>query len=196
MRVIPRFLLFAILLSATLLPAAGASAQIPYGEEPAERPPAAEEVPDPEAMPEPVPAVEPEVAAEPEPLPVTGIVDQIFTGFGGSMRTLIRTEAEWNGFWRQAQGGRDPIPPAPEIDFGTQMVVAAALGARPTEGYSIDIASVQASEEGIHVEVVEISPGEGCLINRTETTPVKAVAVPKRPGLVTFSEQSTVRECG
>lgn len=183
MRVI---LAFAVLLVAA---AAAASAQEPSAYPPPEPlpPPPADErqVPD-----------EPAAPAPSEPLFQTVIVDRFYSGIGASKRMLIRTGEEWRGFWRELYGDEEPIPAAPVIDFETSMVVVAALGTRPTEGYWVEVESVLASEDGIQVEIVESTPGEGCVVNEALTTPVTAVAVERREGQVTFIEREEVRACG
>jgi len=178
-------LAFAVL----LVTAAAASAQEPSAYPPPEPPP-------------PPPADERQVPVEPaasppsEPLFQTVIVDQFYSGIGASKRMLIRTGEEWRGFWRELYGEEEPIPAAPVIDFETSMVVVAALGTRATEGYWIEIESVVASEEGIQVEIVETTPGEGCVVNETITAPVTAVAVERREGPATFISREEVRPCG
>jgi hypothetical protein len=180
-------LAFALLLVAT----AAASAQTPSAYPPPEPPPPSpadeRQVPVPD---------EPAAPAPSEPLFQTVIVDQFYSGIGASKRMLIRTGEEWRGFWREMYGDEEPIPTAPVIDFETSMVVVAALGTRPTEGYWVEIESVLASEEGIQVKIIETAPGEGCVVNEALTSPVTAVAVERSEGQVTFIEREEVRPCG
>ena len=182
-----------------LLAIAGAAGAQDRPAEPAYDPPPAEPPAQPAEPSEPVTADE-EIPAEPpaptwEPLSMTPVVDQFYTGVTGSTRTVLRTEEAWAGFWRELRGDEDPIPPPPFIDFGAQIVVVAAMGERPTGGYVIDITAVDASEDGLRVEVVEMSPGEGCTVNDAVSAPVKAVAVDRVEGEATFVEHQVVQPC-
>lgn len=112
-----------------------------------------------------------------------------------SRRLVLRSDAEWESFWREAHANRTSPEPAPEIDFDRSMVLAATMGQRSTGGHSIDVESVLAIDGVTRVGVVETSPGEGCLVTQALTAPAVAVAVDRRAGDVTWTTRQETAEC-
>ena len=55
-----------------------------------------------------------------------------------SLRLVITNRDEFSDFWKRLTSRVPPggwVPPLPEIDFSKEMIVVAAMGARPTSGY-------------------------------------------------------------
>lgn len=117
------------------------------------------------------------------------------SGIEDSRRLVIRSDSEWEAFWSEAHANRTSPEPAPEIDFDRSMVVAATLGQRSTGGYSIDIDDVYAIDGATLVEVVETSPGEGCLVTQALTAPAVAVVVDRRAGEATWTSGEEISTC-
>lgn len=118
-----------------------------------------------------------------------------YSGIEERRRAVARTEAEWQEIWSQIASRQVP-PSPPTVDFDTRMVIVAAMGSRPTGGHAIAIESVRAEGGRIVVEVVETSPGPGCMTTQAFTAPVVAVTVEKRPGEAAFVERSVTEPCG
>ena len=111
------------------------------------------------------------------------------------IRVVIRDGDAWNKMWREMFAnplcGSNEVPPPPPIDFTREMIIVAALGARPTSGYGIVID--QAYERGDRLEVVvrSILPGGGTF--QVLTNPVDVVRLPKTQRPVIFREIQTER---
>lgn len=127
--------------------------------------------------------------------PIEAVAGSSYTGIEDRRRLVIRERAEWEAFWRELAANQIPTPPAPEIDFGRSMVVAATMGTRPTGGYSIAIDEVAWSGGTIRVTVVETSPGEDCVLTQALTAPVAAVEVERREGEAVFVEREEPYAC-
>src|SRR5687768_7556191 len=56
------------------------------------------------------------------------------------LRAVVRDATTWRGAWATIWGDVSPAPALPTVDFSRDMVVVAALGQRPTGGFSIVIA--------------------------------------------------------
>jgi len=151
--------------------------------------------------PEPAPAVEPAPTITPEPGPVSaGTADTTasapagagYAPYGGtasvqirrigqysqsgitaSERRVIRDETSYAQFWSSLGAGGQ----RPPVDFTRDVVVAVAGGQRNTGGYSIAVDRVDRSGSGVAVEVVETTPGRGCLMTQALTQPVDVVVV-------------------
>lgn len=126
---------------------------------------------------------------------VEPLLDDSYSGFDERRRQVIRASGTWADVWEQLHEGRSPVPERPAVDFGDSMVILAAMGSRPTGGYSIEVESVHRDGETLYVVVRETSPGENCGVTQAFTAPTTAVRVPRVSGDVHFVEKEAVREC-
>ena len=122
-----------------------------------------------------------------------------FTAYSGLTATgnvVIRDATAWAALWKEIYATVEPQPDLPSIDFAQEMIVSAALGTRSSGGY--DIVLAQAAEDAgvVQVEVVETSPGAGCLTTQALTQPVDLARMPRRDGTVSFVVVQKVRACG
>lgn len=123
----------------------------------------------------------------PVPLPwVNGFPSQ--TPF----RLVIRNRDEFSDFWKGLISKVPPgkwTPSLPEIDFSKEMIIVAAMGERPSPGYSIIIDG--ACEADGHVEVFVTSVEGGISCGPTlgvVTAPADAVRIPRTDLPVVFRE--------
>lgn len=116
------------------------------------------------------------------------------SGIEERRRVVVRDDGEWRALWRQATGNILPPPEPPEVEFGAHMVVAAAMGRRPSGGYSIEIDEVRRDGGRLYVSVVETSPGPDCFTTQALTEPLVAVRVPRADD-VAFVESEATRSC-
>ena len=127
------------------------------------------------------------------------VLEEVHTSLVSTIRdrrhSVIRTATEWEQFWNELQGAVQPRPELPLIDFDENMVIVAAMGQRPTGGYSIEVEDVLGTDGGLAVQVVESSPSPTCLVAQAVTMPVTAVVVTRTDGLVTFVEETRTHEC-
>jgi hypothetical protein len=84
---------------------------------------------------------------------------------------VIRTKADWEELWVRHVILVSPCPPAPEVDFSSDMMICAFMGQRRTGGYSISIERICTVEEEVHVEVVKCSPPLGVPVIQVVTFP-------------------------
>jgi hypothetical protein len=139
------------------------------------------------------------------PASVTGVAirrdDNSVTVFQGSSgiaapeRLVIRNEAEWQSAWNRLVANVSPQPSLPSIDFSHDMVLLAALGARPTTGYGIHIAHVGRTSGVTYVEVRTERPGKRCRPAQRTVTPADVAVVSQFNEPVTFVEVDSVIAC-
>ena len=120
---------------------------------------------------------------------------RVHTGMSERQRSVVRDAATWAQLWRTIASGDSPPPPVPELDFDSEMAIVAAMGTRPSGGYSIHIDAVREADGQLHVAVREVSPGPNCLVSFAMTAPVVAVRVARRDGPVTFVEHAETVDC-
>lgn len=118
-----------------------------------------------------------------------------YSGYEERQRLVIRDAASMAQFWATLTAGVSPQPPVPAVDFSTEMVIVAAMGSRPSGGYSIHVDQVYERDGRVTAVVREVSPSASCVVTAALTTPVAAVRIPRRPGDVTFAERTSTRRC-
>ena len=124
------------------------------------------------------------------------IFTELFSGIPDARRLVIRTSVEWNALWEEVTQNRMPKPPPPEVDFEQYMVIVAAMGSRPTGGYTVTVDEVNQGQGQLLAEVRETSPGPTCMTTQALTAPVTAVRVVRSEGRVTFVEVQDQHDCG
>jgi hypothetical protein len=118
------------------------------------------------------------------------------SGLGDSARLVISDAQTWAIIWAQLTARGQPQPPLPTVDFGTERLLLAALGRRPTGGYDIRIDSLVRFEHGSVAYVTTRAPGQSCVTTQALTHPVEIVRVSPAPlEPIAFDQQAVVVEC-
>jgi len=133
-------------------------------------------------------------------VPITRFTSDSFaytfnSGITSRKEVVIRDQAAWSELWQNIHATMTPAPPLPEVDFGQEMVLAAALGNRSGGGYDVVIAQAAEDAAGLHVEVAQTSPGAGCATTQALTQPVDLARVQRHEGPVEFVETQRVVHC-
>jgi hypothetical protein len=127
------------------------------------------------------------------------LIDEAHTtfisGIPDARRDVIRTQEEWEAFWDEFQANRLPQTDPPAVDFSTQMVIVATMGTRNTGGYEITVEDMFDDAGTLIVQVLQASPGGGCLTTQALTAPATAVAVSAVDGDPEFVEADLMRDC-
>lgn len=106
----------------------------------------------------------------------------------GKRLLVIRNANEFSEFWADHSATQAPIPPEPDVDFETSMVIAAFAGERETGGYSITIEDIRENNEFMIVEVEIETPGDNCAVAQALTQPHHVVVLDDSDKPVQFSE--------
>ena len=117
------------------------------------------------------------------------------SGITESQRLVIRDQAAWQQVWNDVYRFTFPAPALPEVDFTREMVVVAALGQKPTGGYSIFIDGATETANGVTINVRSVSPGANCAVTLALTNPVDIARVTRREAAVNFSETAATQNC-
>lgn len=116
-----------------------------------------------------------------------------YGGMGMQQHLVIRDAKAWATVWQQIAGTGEPRPDVPVVDFTRDVVIVAALGWRPSSGYSIDITEVRVGGGDAVVFLEERDPGQSCVVLAVETAPVAFAIVPSFPGLAMFVDHPVSR---
>ena len=110
-------------------------------------------------------------------------------------RVVIRDESSWAAYWNDFHANIVPMPDPPSVDFSTKMVVAAAMGTRPSGGYSVSVSAVYQQDGTLFFRIREASPAPTCLNVAVVTAPAVAVLADRWDGPVEFVEESGTNSC-
>ncbi len=126
----------------------------------------------------------------PEPYSLT-----FYSGIDDAQRVIVRTQTQWQDVWTAIWSRTSPMPLLPSIDFEREMVIVAAMGSRPTGGFSILIESASESGQQVNVVVRSVSPARNCGVTQAFSQPVDVARVARYDGPVTFTERTDLLTC-
>ncbi|WP_242345270.1 protease complex subunit PrcB family protein [Anaeromyxobacter terrae] len=126
-------------------------------------------------------------------LPQATELSSPYSAFTGPSRLVVRDEPTWAEAWATIHGPVSELPPLPAVDFSREMVLVAAIGQRPSGGYTVTFSAVTAVGDGLRATVQESAPGPGCGTATVITSPVVAIRVPRVEGAVQFVDGPVVR---
>lgn len=107
-----------------------------------------------------------------------------------AFRLVIKSRDEFSDFWKRLTAPVPPggwVPSLPEIDFSKEMIVVAAMGRRPSSGYSIFIDGACEADGQIEVFVSSVEGMCGVELG-VVTSPADAVRLPRSDLPVVFRE--------
>jgi hypothetical protein len=116
------------------------------------------------------------------------------SGAEPSRSQVFISQAEWSAFWTEHR----PTAAVPSVDFGSDMVILAAVGQRSEAGDSVEIRRVLPVGDSTFVVRVERVPGDFCSPAQKLHYPYHLVVVPDVPLPVRFVEPVEVERvpCG
>lgn len=120
--------------------------------------------------------------------PFQTIAAETHSGLRERRREVIRDEASFARLWAEIHAGSTPAPALPPVDFDQHMLIAVALGTRPSGGFGIKVQSVTSRGERLEVAVTESCPAPGAMVITALTQPVEVVRVPRLRQAPTFRE--------
>lgn len=132
------------------------------------------------------------------PVPVREVDTLLLTSTSGitaSRRQVIRDADELEAAWRAATGPLLPETPAPDVDFGADLVLLVAMGERPSGGHSIDLSALAEADDTLYATVEETEPGASCVPTAVLTQPVLMIRAPGVGTDVVFIEAKSVLDC-
>jgi hypothetical protein len=115
--------------------------------------------------------------------------------FGTETLQVIRDQAAWQSLWSRMNSNHFPAPALPAVDFSAEMVVVAAVGGKPSGGFSVSVDSASERSGTVIVEVTMTSPGPNCIVAGLMTSPVATAKLPTRTGAVNFNVTRRVTNC-
>lgn len=118
-----------------------------------------------------------------------------FSGVRQEQRLAVRTRTQWRAAWRSIARSSSLEHGPPTIDFRREMVLIAAMGARPSGGYRVVIEKILDRPGDLQVVVRHISPGPNCGAIAAITHPLDAVRIPASPKPLSWVVREQVSDC-
>lgn len=143
---------------------------------------------------DPVGAPVPEGALSIQPEEILS-VQTAWSGFDEPTRALITDDEGWAAAWETLHANQSSVPERPEVDFQSNVILLAAMGVRPTTGYTVTIDEVHYYEDTLYVSVLERSPGPSCGTGQAITSPVHVVKVPTQATSARFDVSTRTFSC-
>lgn len=106
---------------------------------------------------------------------------------------VIVSAEEWRDLWLYVHG--DQVAPLPAIDFSRYVVLALFQGEKPSGGYSLHVSKARSVGGSLIVSVDDISPGQGCSVTESVTTPFTFVVTQKFTGSFATEVARKVIDC-
>lgn len=126
-------------------------------------------------------------------LPFNEVVYQPTSGFETPLRTVLRSEAEWQTFSAVLYKG-EVASPTP-VDFREFMLIASARGSAPDGCYATEVKRIALQENVVSVLIADTRSTGSCGCLSVVVTPVQVVSVARVEGPVEFSVTNETREC-
>ena len=107
----------------------------------------------------------------------------------------VRSQKEWDKLltqlgWPSPKGSTPPV-----IDFQKSTLLVAALGTRPTGGYSVLFQGAFDDGAAIHAFLLEARPGPNCTATTAITHPIAVALIPRSSEPVDFNISSADVNC-
>jgi PrcB C-terminal len=100
-------------------------------------------------------------------------------------QSVATTPEEWAKLWKNYRRNLVPAPALPEVNFEKEMIVAVAMGTKPSGGYAIAIKRIEKTDKGVVVHYRETAPAPGGIGIAVLTQPFHIIRLEKG-GPVTF----------
>jgi len=136
------------------------------------------------------PGCSPPVSLAQTAVSLTTIQKGSYSGVREPLQIVIRDQQEWVALWARHTSIRDKSPPAQEIDFSAEMVVALFLGQKSTGGYSVEITRAGLDGSNLRFYYRERSPTPGAMVTQALTQPYHLVRLSRSESTPVFVKQS------
>jgi hypothetical protein len=124
-------------------------------------------------------------------LKITALPELGFLGQVEEFR-VVRSLKEWNALNPTSRQESTPI----DVDFTKYTLLVAALGTRPSGGYTVTIRDARDDGTMVHVSVLEVRPrGPDCTATALLTYPTTAALIPRTDKAVRFEIESADLDC-
>jgi hypothetical protein len=126
---------------------------------------------------------------------LTEVFATSYSAIRSSQRLVITDDGQWERFWADAHATVSPIPARPDVDLRQQVLIAVALGERPSGGFVIHIDSARAATDGREVFLTKYRPGSRCGTTGALTQPIHVVSVAAVAGSTRYIESEQEYNC-
>lgn len=122
-----------------------------------------------------------------EPVAFATVYASTSSGVDARRGELITDSGRWSAVWNEIHRRSSPLPSLPSVDFGSEMVLFAAMGQEPDACWSLGIEGVEATgDRSLQVSVAETRRPMSCACTAVVVNPVHAVRLSRRDRRASF----------
>ena len=118
------------------------------------------------------------------------------SGFQTPENLVVRDNNTFGALWANLTSDNGAPPSLPQINFTTNMVIAAIMGLEPSCGYSINITSITNQTGNIVVNITKTTPQLGIERCMTQTSPYIIVETSRSNEATVFQKPATSPQPG
>lgn len=106
--------------------------------------------------------------------------------------TVVQNQKEWN---RILEKYKIKSLDSNLVDFAKDTLLVAFIGSRTSGGYSVNFEKIEDRGSILVAYIVEVEPGENCLVTQSITYPIHIVKIPKTDKKVQFIKRTKTSVC-
>lgn len=125
------------------------------------------------------------------------LAKNVMSGHAEKMNYVITSKEDWEMLWDKVSSIYHPRPPAPEVDFSNESVIAIFQGSQPSSGYSTTVSKLVKSGKKLKVFVREVLPADDCAVLLVITRPYEIIRTEKvrDADRVVFKVKQDIKAC-
>lgn len=115
-------------------------------------------------------------------------------GLRAETKAVVKDGKAWEEIWAKANGHLAPVPKAPTVDFGKEMVAVYGCGERKTGGWSAEVVGARRVEGRLRILYAVRAPAKDAATAQAVTMPWHAVVLPRSEEPVEWAEYKPMTE--
>jgi hypothetical protein len=108
---------------------------------------------------------------------------------------VITNNADWQKFWTQVHASLPTEPPILPVNFAQSDIIALSEGRQPSNGYGLEVTSINVSSAGTTVYATESVPTFTCNVTYTSSNRYYIASTAKLTPPINFDIVTTPHEC-
>ncbi len=109
-------------------------------------------------------------------------------GLRAETKAVVKDGKAWEEIWAKANEHLAPVPKAPTVDFGKEMVAVYGCGERKTGGWSAEVVGARKLEGKLRILYAVRAPAKDAVTTQALTMPWHAVVLPRSEEPVEWAE--------
>ncbi len=118
-----------------------------------------------------------------------------YGGYEESKVWVIQNNEDYQTVMNKVYENLDQRPVVPDVDFTKSTLIAVFMGAKKSDGYSIQVENINSDNKTMTVNVKETSSGKNCKVGSVMTHPFQIIKINKFNELIKFNTVKETKDC-